>query len=150
MLYSFFATVHARPQGARAGATIELSGRGVRTLDVERDVLSSTPLAITFEAARQRLDQLPRMYTEADGSFVWASSQGESRWQVDGNLYDTGQRLLFVDLKGSCPPEAFDRLLTSLGWPETPLMFQLTRQAVFLDEAEFRRWAQQGGRSSTE
>jgi hypothetical protein len=28
-----------------------------------------------------------------------------------------------------------------LGWPQTPLVFQLVREAVFLDEAEFRRWA---------
>jgi len=32
-------------------------------------------------------------------------------------------------------------LLTALGWPATAVMFQLTREAVFLDEAEFRRFA---------
>jgi len=33
---------------------------------------------------------------------------------------------------------AFDELLHSLGWPETPLVFQLVREAVLLDETEFR------------
>ena len=79
------------------------------------------------------------MYCEPDGSFVWVSSQGEPAWQVDGNLYDHNERLLFVDLKGTCPPREFDRFLAALGWPRTKLMFQLTREAVFLDEAEFRR-----------
>jgi hypothetical protein len=81
------------------------------------------------------------MFCEPDGSFVWVSSQGEPAWQVDGNLYDRNERLLFVDLKGTCPPREFDRLLGALGWPSTALMFQLTREAVFLDEAEFRRHA---------
>jgi hypothetical protein len=56
-------------------------------------------------------------------------------------LFDRDGKLLFVDLKGSCPPEQFDRLLGAFGWPAASLMFQLTRQAVFLDEAEFRRFA---------
>jgi hypothetical protein len=81
------------------------------------------------------------MFCEADGSFVWVSPHGQRAWQVDGNLYDLGERLLFVDLKGTCPPHQFDRFLAALGWPDTRLMFQLTREAVFLDESEFRRWA---------
>ena len=44
-------------------------------------------------------------------------------------------------MKGTCPPQRFDELLAALGWPQTQLVFQLTRQAVFLDEAEFRRFA---------
>ena len=99
---------------------------------------------ISFEAARTMLSQLPRMFCEADGSFVWVSPQGAPAWQVDGNLYDRNERLLFVDLKGTCPADEFDRLLTALGWPETRLMFQLTREALFLDEAEFRRYAETG------
>jgi hypothetical protein len=56
-------------------------------------------------------------------------------------LFDRNGRLLFVDLKGSCPADQFDRLLSAFGWPETPVMFQLTREAVFLDEVEFRGFA---------
>jgi hypothetical protein len=98
-------------------------------------------MGISFEEASARLTKLERMYCEPDGSLVWVSSQGEPAWQVDGNLYDRNERLLFVDLKGTCLAESFDRLLAALGWPQTSLMFQLTREAVFLDEAEFRRWA---------
>jgi hypothetical protein len=82
------------------------------------------------------------MFVEPDGSFVWASSQNSAPWQVDGNLHDRDELLLFVDIKGSCPQAEFDRLLMALGWPQNRVMFQLTRQAVFLDESEFRRYAQ--------
>ncbi len=81
------------------------------------------------------------MFCEPDGSFVWTSPRDEPTWQVDGNLYDRDGRLLFVDLKGTCPPKEFDGLLQAFGWPATSLMFQLTREAVFLGEDEFRRLA---------
>jgi hypothetical protein len=32
-------------------------------------------------------------------------------------------------------------LLATLSWPRTPLVFQLVRAAVFLEEVEFRRWS---------
>lgn len=83
------------------------------------------------------------MYCEPDGSFVWVSPAGEPPWQVDGVLYDRGGRLLFVDLKGNCPSTEFDRLLGACGWPAAPVLFQLVRQAVFVEETEFRRLAAQ-------
>jgi hypothetical protein len=141
MMYEFFITVHAQPPGVTAGPSIELQGRTVGTLHVDRDTLSTTTMNASFESARTNLEQLPRMFCEADGSFVWASPQGAPPWQVDGNLYDRNERLLFVDAKGTCPADELDRFLTALGWPGTRLMFQLTREAVFLDETEFRRYA---------
>jgi len=145
MMYSFYVTVHAQPAGATVGPEIELAGRTIRTLHVVPQELSTTTFACSFEVTRERLARLDRMFCESDGSFVWVSSQGEPAWQVDGNLYDRNERLLFVDLKGSCPQQQFDRVLTALGWPETKLMFQLTREAAFLDEAEFRRYASGAG-----
>lgn len=141
MLYQFYVTVHARPPQGGTGKEIELAGRKLRTLQIAPEVLSTTTFACTFETARARLGELERFYCEPDGSFVWTSAQGEASWQIDGNLYDRNERLLFVDVKGTCPAEALDRFLEALGWPETPLVFQLTREAVFLDEAEFRRFA---------
>jgi hypothetical protein len=35
----------------------------------------------------------------------------------------------------------FDRLLGAFGWPSQPLLMQLVRAAVFLDEPTFRRHA---------
>jgi hypothetical protein len=119
-----------------------LAGRKVRPLIIARDAIGTTTMDCSFEAALARLGELERMYSEPDGSFVWTSPHAEHPWQVDGNLFDRDGRLLFVDLKGTCPAEPFDRFLQALGWPETKLMFQLTREAVFLGEAEFRRFAE--------
>jgi hypothetical protein len=140
-MYSFYVTLHAQPRDAAEGPEMNLGGRAVRTLQIAPVTLSTTTFGCSFEAAQTRLAKLDRMFIEADGSFVWVSPQGEPAWQVDGNLYDRNEQLLFVDLKGNCPPEQLDRLLTALGWPATRVMFQLTREAVFLNEAEFRRWA---------
>ncbi len=81
------------------------------------------------------------MFVEPDGSFVWVADHGEPAWQVDGLLFDRAGQLVYVELKGSCPAERWDLLLGSLGWPTVPLVFQLVREAIFLDEASFRAWA---------
>ena len=141
-MYHFHATIHARPDRAAAGPAVAIDGRQATMLQVPPDVLAATPFDCTFEEAAAALSALPRMYCEPDGSFVWVSSHDQPAWQVDGNLYDRHCRLLFVDLKGACPPEAFDRLLGCFGWPRQPIVLQLVRQAVFVDEAEFRRISQ--------
>lgn len=138
--YAFEATLHPRPPEAAMGDRFA-DGRGEwPTLTVPRESLGS-PLAAGFDEALDRLGGLPRLYTEPDGSFVWTSSAGERRWQVDGNLFERGGRVLLVDLKGGCPAADFDRLLSAFGWPAEPLMFELVRSGVFLDEETFRRHA---------
>ena len=109
-------------------------------LRVPNAALAAT-FSLTFEAVAAALAAFERMYIEPDGSFVWVSQAAERPWQVDGVLYDRDDRLLFIDLKGSCPAEDFDRILEACGWPETPVMMQLTREAVFVDEATFRELA---------
>jgi hypothetical protein len=144
-MYSFFITIHAQPPGAARGDPIELAGRSIHPLRIVPEELATTTFPCSFESAIERLAALGQMYCEPDGSFVWVSRHGEPAWQVDGNLYDRDEKLLFVDLKGKCPAERFDHLLAAFGWPTTKLMFQLTREAAFLDEAEFRRFAEDRG-----
>jgi hypothetical protein len=139
-LYTFHVTVLARAESAAAGATLHLAGREVPTLAVPQEDLA-TLFGISFEEAEQRIGRLPRAYIEPDGSFFWGSPAGEPTWQIDGNLFDRNGRLAFVDLRGTCPWQEFDQLLTALGWPATPLIFQLVQEAILLDEAEFRSWA---------
>ena len=99
-------------------------------------------LAISFDNAFAALEHLPRMFIEPDGSFVWTGATEEGdRWQVDGNLIDRGDVLAYVELKGHCPEEEFDSLLSAFGWPQSPLVFQLTQRGVVLDEPSFRRLA---------
>ena len=139
-MYRFHVALHARPASCSAGPEVELQGTRYATLAIDPTALAQ-PLAFSFETAVQRLQQLPRMFVEPDGSFVWVGQDAAGAWQVDGSLFDRHERLLYVELKGACPEAAFDRLLSALGWPEPPLVFQLIRQAVFLDEASFRRFA---------
>jgi len=97
---------------------------------------------LTFDAALAALEKLDRLFIEPDGSFVWAGVAGDGRaWQVDGNLIDRGDCLAYVELKGRCPEEQFNQVLMALGWPEVPLVFELTRRGVVVDEEEFRRLA---------
>ena len=139
--YRFHVSVHARPVEATPGPSIVAGGQTYPTLDVPREAMYGTMMACTFEEAAARLGALPRMFIEPDGAFVWVSAQGEAPWQVDGNLYDRAGSVAFVDLRGSCASGEFDRLLMALGWPETKLMLQLVREAVFVEEADFRRLA---------
>ena len=107
----------------------------------------SEPLPVNFDEALERLGQLPRCYAEPDGSFVWTSPREGLRWQVDGNLYERDERVLLVDLKGSCPPNEFDQLLACFGVPPAAVVAQLVRSAVSIDEATLRQHALARGRA---
>ena len=139
MMLSYHVCLHARPADARTGPVKNLAGLELPTLEVIPAELP--PLGASFEEATAALEALPRMYCEPDGSFVWVSSADGAPWQVDGNLYDRAGRLLFVDLKGCSPVSEFDRLLAACGWPATEVIFQLVREAIYLAEPEFRRFA---------
>jgi hypothetical protein len=107
------------------------------------------PFAAEFDAVVAALEQLPRMFTEPDGAILWTSAEAGAAWQVDGTLAERAGRLLAAELKGSCPPQAFDQLLAAFGWPQSPVMFQLVRAGVFLDEPGFRRHAAAWGSFAT-
>jgi hypothetical protein len=139
-MYSFHCTIHALPKEPLSTSVVERAGEKYPTLIVPPSTVG-TPFGVSFEAAGMALGKLERMFFEPDGSFAWVSAASGDRWQVDGVLYDRQEKLLYVDLKGDCPPAEFDRLLTTFGWPGTPVMFQLAREALFLDEQAFRRWA---------
>jgi len=101
---------------------------------------SVAPFTVTFDEALARLADLAGVFTEPDGA-VLAVDPVARAWQVDAQLADLGGCLLTLELKGSCPSAEFDRLLASCGWPATPVMVQLPRDGVFLDETTFRRHA---------
>lgn len=136
-MYRFQITLHAKPANLEQGEIVELSEGRFQTLDVQPAALA-TPMGVSFEQASQSLASIPRMFVEPDGSLVWTADDGR---QIDGVLYDRGERLLYVELQGVCLPEEFDRLLAAFDWPQSPLIFQLRRQAIFLGEEEFRRFA---------
>ncbi len=125
----------------------KLQRQSVRVLGHVYQALQLTPqqqaaaMAVSFETAAERLQQLPRMFVEPDGAFLWVAQQGEAYWQLEGCLYDREHRLLYVDVLGTCPLDRFDQFLTTFDWPHAPLLFQLRQFAVFLDEPQWRRFA---------
>lgn len=136
----FHVAIHPRSAAVAEGPIVLLDRGEFRTLLHSKDDVAGA-FRLSFEEVCQALGQLPRMFIEPDGSWVWVSASGEPAWQLDGMLFDRDERLLYVEVKGSCPTDAFDRLLAAIGWPQTRVMFQLLREAVFLSEAEFRRYA---------
>ena len=100
--------------------------------------LFGQPVSCTWEAAAEKLQQLPRMIFEPDGSWIFSGGAHATHWQVDGHLFDFENCLHRVELHGACPPEEFDQLLRCFGWPETTLTFEQVLEGVALTEAEFR------------
>jgi hypothetical protein len=146
-MYHFQITVQKRPESIGFGDALELDGRICTPLSGS-GLQTPVPIPVSFEQAADRLQELPRMFFEPDGSFVWVGEERGQHWQVDGQVTDRDGRLLYADLKGTCPSNQFDQLLAALGWPAVPLVFQLTRHAVFLDEADFRRFADSATRKA--
>jgi hypothetical protein len=139
-MYQFHISIHRKPSGDLTKQPMDLAIGTFDALQVEPQQVTE-PMTVCFEAACSLLADLPQMFVEPDGSFVWTSPQTGEAWQVDGVMYDRHDRLLFVDLKGTCPDQQFDQLLRVFGWPDVPLIFQLSREAIYLDEDEFRRFA---------
>jgi len=139
-LYAFDATLERRPDDAAPGPAHADRWGSWPTLAVDPG-RAAAPLATGFDEAFARLARLERMFVEPDGSFVWTSPREGLSWQVDGNAFEKDGRVLLVDMKGSCPPAAFDSLLAAFGWPAEPVMLHLVRPAVYLDEQTFRRHA---------
>jgi hypothetical protein len=132
--------IHVRSPGANPGPVVatEESDRGVRTLNVPVDGWAA-PLAISFEDCVAAMQSLPRMFVEPDGSFVWTGHHDGGDWQLDGSVADRRGHVVWIEVRGRCPSARFDQILRVLGWPEVPLMFQLRRAGVVVEESELRR-----------
>ncbi len=113
-MLSFHVTLFVQPSKSGTGKHVVLDGQSFVTLSLHADQLSA-PFDVTFEQAEAVLAELPRMFCEPDGSFVWRSSDARRPWQVDGQLTDRAERLLSIELKGTCPRAEFDRLLSTIG-----------------------------------
>lgn len=147
-LYAFEISLHRRADAPLAHEPF-VDREGTWPILAVRHEELAIPMTVGFDEALATLARLERMYAEPDGSFVWTSSRQGLSWQVDGNVFDKDGRVLFVDIKGTCPPAEFDRLLRCFGWPADPVMMQLVRPAVFLDEPVFRRHALARGAAGT-
>jgi hypothetical protein len=136
--------IQARPENVPPGPRRELDGVAIATL-APSPVDLAQPFGVSFEQAAEALEQLPRLSLEPDGSFFWVGHDARGPWQLDGLLFDRDERLMTVELKGTCPAAALDRMLTTLGWPDTPVLLQMVQQSIYVGEEDFRRWAKHVG-----
>ncbi|TWU58086.1 hypothetical protein [Rubripirellula reticaptiva] len=58
------------------------------------------PIPTSFEATASRLEALPLLYFEPDGSFVWCRDRGEQ--QIYGMLYDAAGQIQYCEIQGKC------------------------------------------------
>jgi len=143
-VYDVQLSLHAQPDGSLTVNATKLAGQRFPIVCLTARQ-QATPMDVTFDQAIERLEQLPRMFVELDGAFVWVSQHGDPPWQLDGCLYDRDGQIVYVDLVGSCPRQQFDGLLRAFGWPRSRLLFQLKRHGVYLEERHFRRYAALAG-----
>jgi hypothetical protein len=129
---SWHLTIHARPECeiARRPAVVRL--REVSVLELPSHWLTSV-LPVSFEHVVQRLEQLPRLFIEPDGSFIWIGPRGPEQWTIDGQLHDSAQGLMTVELKIRGTQPAIDDVLRCLDWPATRIVWQLVREGIYVD-----------------
>jgi len=84
-------------------------------------IASESMMAITFELLAERLQRFERLHFEMDGSFVWTGST-PLPWQLDGMVYDRGQQVQRIELKGQCPKVEWNMLLRAIRHPEQSLI----------------------------
>lgn len=139
----FHVNLFALPQGLERCAPLDLHDVRVTRLGAAdgKPPTFDAYFDRTFEDVLDALTRIPRLDAEPDGFFVLAGGQGSTHWSVSGHLFDFGGRLHRVELHGDCPAESFDALLACVGWPATPLAFELVQEGVALDEQDFRRYA---------
>ena len=146
-MYQFQVAIRALPADLAPGPVVQLESVSVRPREVASTQLD-LPLPVSFEATCEQLSSWPRMFIEPDGAFVWTAGQRDdptsSYWQLDGCLFDRRGSLLVVEARGCCPPQACNELLTVLGWPATPLLFEMSSLGMFVLEEDFRKLATAG------
>ncbi|MCH1494907.1 MAG: hypothetical protein L7U72_06735 [Rubripirellula sp.] len=70
------------------------------------------PINTSFDAARLRMEQLPSLCFELDGSFAWMREPGTD--EIYGIIYDASHQLQYVDLHGFCTKETFLQLCSAI------------------------------------
>lgn len=135
----FRASIHVRQPGIEVTKRAFPGTVSVGILKPSMDELAAT-FDVSFEAVEASLGEMPRMFIEPDGSFVWRPDQN-SILQLDGCLFDDGQSVTYVELAGSCTDKMLDQILQPLGWPLTQVMFLLRDAGIYLSETDFRQIA---------
>lgn len=134
----FHVCIYADPGGTAPLKRISLAGCEVTPLAADQGALHSA-WRCTFDEVYQALEKLPRTLLEPDGSLAWSSPPGAPLWRLEGNLYDRGPTLAYLEIKGSCDERALEQIMQCLGWPQVPLLFQWPQLSILVGENDFRK-----------
>lgn len=135
--------LYALPDAAWPGPLRVCGKRSVQSLLCSEAELAASCFAFSFDELFERLQQLDRMFIEADGSFVWSGERSGGRWQWDGMVYDSGQHVRRLELKGAGPGDSWRTLLKCLQWPDQRILAhwidwdcfeELTRDCPLLED----------------
>ncbi|MBL6724092.1 hypothetical protein N9C08_01505 [Rubripirellula sp.] len=74
------------------------------------------PIGQSFEQAQERLEKLPGLFFELDGSFAWMQKPGSN--EIYGILYDAAGGIQYCDLHGRCTLETVRQLFHALAGDE--------------------------------
>lgn len=64
--------------------------------------ISTHHLPQSFESLAETLMNIPGMFFEMDGSFVWVDHDVKPTKQMDGMVYDRQGKLAYIEIKGAC------------------------------------------------
>jgi hypothetical protein len=137
------ANVYTAPSALIAGDPVRLRGLQLATLKGEQGgpPAFDRPIVVDFETIQARLGELDLADCEPDGFFLVSGHAGPTFWRLNGHMHEHEGRMHRVELHGECPEPALDAVLRVMGWPESPLVFELVQEGVTLDEPDFHRWA---------
>jgi hypothetical protein len=117
------------------GSTVKVLDCNLPTWQVQGVELNQ--MDCSFEQAVEQLSQIPRLFIEPDGSFVWTGSLEMDQepvaaaWQLYGMLYDVRGRLNRVEIQGSCPLDRWQTLCDCLQ-PDSQLVAYLLEYRCFV------------------
>ncbi len=117
--------------------SVTLAGREVDAL-VGRHADGTVGFGLSYEALAESLSRLPRLFLEPDGALVWVSREDPAR-KLNAQITDDGRQVMYVELRGTCRWEELVPILSALGWPRQPLLFQWLPDSVLLAESSFRK-----------
>jgi hypothetical protein len=144
MMRTFHVHIHASPTHASStvasqAAVARLPTQAYRLDDVDLPVLvgflANEPFSSTFEDTADRLQSLPGLFFEPDGSFAW--NRGRELGHVEGMLFDRNDRVQYCEVKGTCPLGTFEQLLEQLKGATSDTVIQLAHEGVFVEEKTF-------------
>ena len=125
------------PQEVPTQAAI-VDGQTVEALQIEARELNKT-FDVSFDKLFESLQEFERLFIELDGSFVWRGTSDDSRWQIDGVVFEKDDRVWYVELKGYCDHQSFNKLVCCLAGNESSCIVQSITEGTVVSGREFIR-----------